>query len=57
MLAELLAQPSYLRQMFLDYVQDRLVDEEQATGIRWRSEMSNMMRSLRECKEMLEEGS
>ena len=43
-------------QMFLDYVQDRLVDEEQATGIRWRSEMSNMMRSLRECKEMLEEG-
>ena len=44
-------------QMFLDYVQDRLVDEEQATGIRWRSEMSNMMRSLRECKEMLEEGS
>ena len=40
--------------MFLDYVRDRLVDEEQDKGIRWLSELTNIMRCLRETREVLE---
>ena len=41
---------------FLDYVQEKLVDEEQATGIRYRAELADMSSALRKSREVLKEG-
>ena len=51
----LLRKLSFRCSSFLSYVQEKLVDEEQATGIRYRSELASMCAGLRECREFFEE--
>ena len=52
----LLRKLSFRCSSFLGYVQEKLVDEEQATGIRYRAELADMSSALRKSREVLKEG-